>query len=338
MNTINENKNKAPALKVLFFFILVICVAVLSYLKIEKDSSLKPGKASATRLDSELLEIISPADWKFKKTGNSFRFLHPDGSFIIMDSQKDEKYPFIPLDKNQSQNSILLTNLVSRYGISSSVKVTSTKPDKISKINALTFNISFGDGKKGTASIFYSNDWRFVYISGWTGQESSHSALICKNCRNFISVKKPFSTTLYMRPLINSSDFADNYEFIKKTEEHYTRAKQLWISANNNPNDIANSVKAFQKALSTLALCNSGGLIYESANKLFEDAKIAFQARVDKLEQMKSEVTQYIKIGDEEMAQKILDDLLSTASHENELSFKEWALNTKAGLKKTNDE
>ncbi|HRU00777.1 MAG TPA: hypothetical protein P5239_03660, partial [Victivallales bacterium] len=187
------------------------------------------------------------------------------------------------------------------------------------------------------ALISYYMDYKITYIGIWTGAEFSHTALVCKNCKNFISIKKP-QLRLYTRPIIDSANFVDNYEIITKTDNFYEQAKQLWQTVKDSPNDIVSSVNAYQNALSTLALSNSGGLIYDKASILLEDAQKAANARIDNLEKMKGLVTQYIKIGDTNMAEKIIENMLDTVIFENELSYKEWALKTKMTLTKSESE
>ena len=86
-----------------------------------------------------------------------------------------------------------------------------------------------------------------------------------------------------------------------------------------------------------LAKTNTGGCIYAKRQQLVEDYKTVQKARMDMIVKMKSQITQYIKLNNTDTAKQLLGDLLSTASLENEISIKEWALKTMGTLKSTGE-
>lgn len=327
-----------PAVKAMTAALLAVCVFALLYLRAQKIAAAKAPKDSAVRLSSDIVDVISPAGWVSTQAGDSFKFTNPDGSFIILDAERNGRNAFSPLDRSCPQAAMLFRDVLSKYGILKNVSTTDPQPDRVAGIPAVGFQIKLDDKADGVASFFFSQDVRFTYIASWAGSGSSHSALICKTCKSHVSLKPPHSTPLYVRPSLDSSEFYDLSAMLKNAGDSYRQAKQIWNSAKDSSNDIANAIRAYQASLCSLASTNSGGLVFDGASSLLADAKIAGQARMDKLERMKSEIVQYMKIGDSQMAGKILDDLLSAASFENEMSYKEWALNTKAGMKKPAEE
>ncbi|HOK04463.1 MAG TPA: hypothetical protein PLN24_04315 [Victivallales bacterium] len=333
-----KTTKKISYIKLFIIALFLLIIMMLSYSIIRMHRQIKKFHIeSAKKLSSDIVEIICPSDWTYEQVVNSFRFLHPDGSIIIFDIFKNHIFYFMPLDRNLSRASSNIQNTLLRYGMKIRITVTEVNEDKISGIPALLFTFKTEDNKGGIALISYYMDYKITYIGIWTGAEFSHTALVCKNCKNFISIKKP-QLRLYTRPIIDSANFVDNYEIITKTDNFYEQAKQLWQTVKDSPNDIVSSVNAYQNALSTLALSNSGGLIYDKASILLEDAQKAANARIDNLEKMKGLVTQYIKIGDTNMAEKIIENMLDTVIFENELSYKEWALKTKMTLTKSESE
>ncbi len=241
---------------------------------------------------------------------------------------------FSPLDTSTEQLSMIASEVLSKYGIKKPVSVGAVSVEKNSGISQICLPFSL-DGKSdnGTAEIFFSHDLRFVYIASWTGAPSSRSAIVCQSAKNHIILKSPYLTPLYVTPTIDSSEFADVSELLKSAEESYRQAKQIWKNAKDSPADIANTIKAYQDAMNFIAQTNSGGMMFSNSSSLANDIRIVSAARTNKLERMKSEIVQYMKLGDSQMASRILDDMLASASFENEIAFKEWALKTKSEIK-----
>ncbi len=326
-------KKTNNGIKIFLAFLLAICISFLFYLRTERKKQAMT-KNSATRLSSDICEIICPAGWNSERAGDSFRFSHPDTSFIIFDLSQDRKNIFSPLDISSTQIGMLASDILRKYGINKALVPGAISIEENNAIKTISFPFKLGaDIENGVASIFYSWDFRFAYFASWTGNRESHNAKICASCFKFINLKAPYSNYSYLRPSMDSSVFPDISSIVKNAGDSYEQAKEILKSSEDNCANLLKAITIYQDAMSSVALTNSGGLVFDNANTLASDFRKTLFARIDKIERMKSEITQYIKLGDKQMAGALLDNMLATVSLENEISFRTWALKTKAEIK-----
>ncbi|HBC86901.1 MAG TPA: hypothetical protein DCZ94_08105 [Lentisphaeria bacterium] len=332
------SKRKSISWKGAVLFLLVLtALGMLFYINHLKSSN--APRAGAKRISGTMCEIICPAGWEYELFDNSYFFSFTDGSSIILDIWEHERNIFSPLDLNPMQIQMLLESMLLKYGKESKqISILEIGQGKFAGLHCINFDYeTFPGAKNGTGMIFFSREQRFVYAATCMTPGDSRQKRVCLLMKNYIELKDPWNIPLYQRPFIDSLAYSEQSEALRKTELYYSQALELWQNSKDNPNNILNSMKAFQAALEELSKTNTGGCIYAKRQQLVEDYKTVQKARMDMIVKMKSQITQYIKLNNTDTAKQLLGDLLSTASLENEISIKEWALKTMGTLKNTGE-
>ena len=338
LNIISSPKKKGLFLRMTVLIILILSTAAILLYKNNLEMN-KQSTSGAQRISGTMCDIICPAAWDYDQIDNSYLFTYSDGSSVIFDIWEHEKNIFSPLDLNQTQIKMLLESIFLKYGRDSkNLKILGVGQGKFAGLYCINFDYeTIPNAKNGTGMIFFSNEQRFVYAATSMTPGDSRPTRICTLMKNYIEIKEPWTTPLYQKPFIDSQNYSEHASLIKNTDINYAQALQLWQNSKDNQNNILNSIKAFQIAMEELCKTNTGGLIYGKRQQLLDDYKTVQKVRMEGFVKMKSQITQYIKLNNTDMARQLLNDMLSSASLDNEISLKEWALKRMGNLKKSGE-
>lgn len=307
-------------------FLMAVLLAVILF-KLTSGGGAAGGGARVETFESKYCSLLRPGGWSGKLDGDTFVFRNPERDFIAaIDQFRAPFLVFEPLRMNDAYLKALAENQARELGIDlGDITITSAEKAMFDFLfPEVKAKFKTSKGYRGRMSLFISRDLRILFFAVWKN-DSPHKRYIARIFPDFITLKRPYDSPLYKRPVLSDDDDIDAAAMLKQAETRFVEAVALWKNADEAPDNVKRAMEKFQKAMALVARSEAGAEFIETHRDIVEVYKKCREYRRARLDRMKSEVIQAERLGNHALATEIAKELLEMASLDGESAIRMWA-------------
>ena len=247
-------------------------------------------------------------------------FSAPDVMMII-DPEQEPAGEFLPIDRNRTElKSMLEETLGIADIVPENLEIARVGEFEFSMLPGVEFDFTF-KGYIGIGYLFFARNYSFTSAIFWK-EELGGFAPPALHKLNNVQLLGDYRNALLKRPVIDSGKIAYSADEIQEAQEELAAARRFHAQRGYAPENLLRAILSFQKAFGLLAEADEVNLIEPEDSKLFFEC---LAERKQVFTSLRSEIQKQFNMNNHKRVLELIRQMISEATLESELEWREWA-------------